>query len=169
MKKKYYKRKGKDRYTKKDLIEAVKTSQSKRQVLIKLGLAPAGGNYETLNKNIAKYGLDTSHFLGQCWREGQKGPLQEPEPLKTILVKNRHFTSSRLRKRLISEGLKSRKCEHCGRVTWQKQPIPLELNHINGNKWDNRLENLEILCPNCHALTPNYRGKNIGNGNLAQE
>ena len=65
-------------------------------------------------------------------------------------------------KRLLNANLKERICEHCENTLWLGNPIPLELHHINGVSSDNRLENLQLLCPNCHALTDNYRGKNIG-------
>ena len=60
------------------------------------------------------------------------------------------------------ENIKEYKCECCGNTEWNKKPIALELHHVNGIKNDLRLENLQILCPNCHAFTDNYRGKNIG-------
>ena len=69
----------------------------------------------------------------------------------------------KLRQRLIKEGLKLHQCESCLCETWMGQPIPLELDHINGDRWDSRLENLRLLCPNCHAQTDTYRGRNIGN------
>lgn len=82
-------------------------------------------------------------------------------PLSEILIKDSDFkTSNHLRKRLIDEGLKEERYEKCKNTEWLKQPIPLELDHINGDNRDNRIENLRILCPNCHALTPNYSGKN---------
>jgi 5-methylcytosine-specific restriction endonuclease McrA len=65
-------------------------------------------------------------------------------------------------KRLFDSNLKEHKCEHCGKTEWLGYSIPLELHHINGIHTDNRIENLRVLCPNCHALTDNYRGKNIG-------
>ena len=66
-----------------------------------------------------------------------------------------------LRVRLLRLGLKEAKCELCERRSWNDQPIPLELDHINGRRDDNRLSNLRVLCPNCHAQTPTYRGRNI--------
>lgn len=61
--------------------------------------------------------------------------------------------------KLIKEGLKEKKCERCKLENWLDSPIPLELHHKDGDCENNKIENIEILCPNCHALTPNYRGK----------
>ena len=68
--------------------------------------------------------------------------------------------SNKLRKKLLREGLKEPKCEHCGNSVWMGQPIPLELHHKNGDNTDNRLENLELRCPNCHYFTETYKTKN---------
>lgn len=64
-----------------------------------------------------------------------------------------------IRNRLLSEGIKEHKCECCGLTEWLGHPISLELHHLNGIHTDNRLENLQVLCPNCHAQTDNYSGK----------
>jgi Zn finger protein HypA/HybF involved in hydrogenase expression len=84
-------------------------------------------------------------------------------PIEKILVENSSYVSSNsLRKRLLKEKIKEPKCECCGATEWLGKPIALELHHVNGIKDDLRIENLQILCPNCHAFTDNYRGKNQG-------
>src|SRR5678815_3571460 len=84
------------------------------------------------------------------------------KPLEEILIPNSTYQSNKLRKRLIKDGIKKPQCARCWRVFWEGKDIPLELNHINGDNADNRIENVELICPNCHALTDNYRGKNWG-------
>jgi 5-methylcytosine-specific restriction endonuclease McrA len=83
-------------------------------------------------------------------------------PLKSYLVENSPYQSNKLRIRLLVEGIKPHQCEVCGNSTWNNKLIPLELDHINGVNNDNRLENLRIICPNCHAQTEHYRGNNWG-------
>ncbi|WP_345126200.1 HNH endonuclease [Hymenobacter antarcticus] len=141
---------------------AVAGSLSVRQVLGRIGLVPAGGNYKTVHSRIARLGLDTSHFTGAAWNVGPRfRMLGQPFSWEGILIENSLYTSSsRLRNRLIEYGLKAGKCERCGLAEWQDEPIPLELHHTNGINNDHRLANLQLLCPNCHALTDNYRGKN---------
>lgn len=147
------------KYDQQQLEEAVKSSTSLRQVLEVLGVAPYGGNYEVLRKAITYFNLDTSHFTGQRWNKGRTfGPKQ---PLKRFLKNELKITSFKLKNRLLAEGILKPQCSSCERSEWLNQPIPLELDHINGNRSDNRLINLRLLCPNCHALTPTYRGKNI--------
>lgn len=146
-------------YTEEQFINAVKTSTSIRQVLIKIGLAPKGGNYNSFKRNIERLSLDTSHFTGQAHNKNKTfGPKRcIEEYLKFDGIK---IGSNRLKKRLISEKYFEAKCYNCGIVEWLNKPAPLELEHINGDNCDNRIDNLTILCPNCHAQTETYRGKN---------
>lgn len=145
-------------YSEEELKEAVRTSSSYAQVLKKLGLVPRGGNYQTLKKRIRKLGLDTSHMTHRGWSKDRKlGPRKK---IEYYLVAGKLVQSNKLRKRLIREGLLEPKCNACGITEWRGEPAPLELDHINGDRYDNRLENLRILCPNCHAQTETYRGRN---------
>lgn len=66
----------------------------------------------------------------------------------------------KVKRKLLEEGYKEYKCECCGGTEWQGHPIPLELHHKDGNRYNNTIENYELLCPNCHAFTDSYRGKN---------
>lgn len=96
--------------------------------------------------------------------QGGKGLNKSKEfkfPLWDILEGNHpSFQTNKLRKRLIREEVFEHKCNKCGLTKWNNKPIPLELEHINGINNDHRIENLELLCPNCHAQTSTYRGKN---------
>ena len=149
------------KYTDKDIEKAVKTSYGIREVLTKLGLRPTGGNYKVFHNNVARLNLDITHFKGHGWSRGKKFGFKPRRSLEDVLVVNSpHKTTYSLKLRLIREGLFEEKCYRCNRKEWEGVVIPLELEHINGVNNDNRVENLTLLCPNCHALTPTYRGKN---------
>ena len=152
------------KYTIEELREAVRTSGSVRQVLKKLNVKAAGGNYATFHKAVKHFEIDTSHFHGQVWNKGDHSGVlkrsRKTRPLDEVLNKDIHYSSNKLKQRLIKAGLKEHKCEQCGITEWNGQPAPIELDHINGVRTDNRLENLRILCPNCHAQTKTYRGRN---------
>lgn len=147
------------KYTEDQVKQAVKESFSIIGVLRLLKLREAGGNYRTIHKAIKEYNLDTSHFTGQGHLKG-KTHNYNTRNLKDILVKGKYESSNMLRKRIIKEKIKEHKCEDCQLITWKNKPIPLELHHIDGDRENNLIENLQLLCPNCHALTDNYRGKN---------
>ena len=145
------------KYTDKQLEEAVKTSHSISAVLKKLGLTPAGGNYESINRRIQKLNLNTSHFLGQAILRG-KTHNYNTRPLEEVLVHKKLENTWKLKNRLLREGIKEHQCECCGETEWLDEPIPLEFHHKDGDRTNNTLQNIELLCPNCHALTDNYRG-----------
>lgn len=149
-------------WTDDQLVDAFNTSRSIREILKKLNLAPAGGNYSQIKKNLVRLGLDIKNLQGRSWRKGSKVPVVKPKSLAEILVNGSSYQTFKLKKRLLNEKIFERVCVGCKNTKWLGKPIPLELDHINGKKLDNRIENLRLLCPNCHALTPTYRGKNIG-------
>ncbi len=148
------------KWTEKQLVDAVKSSESMRSVLIKIGLKPAGGNYSFISSQVKNLGLDTSHFKGKAWNKGKRFPKKR-ENLDDLLVQNSNYQSYKLKKLLFQYKLKQPKCELC---SWADISVdgrlPLELDHINGDRKDNRLVNLRILCPNCHSLQPTHRGRN---------
>ena len=143
------------------LIEVVKESSSVREVITRLGLVPAGGNYAQVQLRIQELNLDTSHFTGKGWRKNRTFEFNPKIALEDILVKGSRFQSFKLKKRLFIAKLKEPKCELCGWAELSEDGrIPVELDHINGDHYDNRIGNLRILCPNCHSLQPTHRGKN---------
>lgn len=148
-------------WTENELKKAVELSTSVRQVLQKLKLKEAGGNYAQIKKFLEIYKIDTEHFTGKIWNKGLRGIGKSRLKLEEILIKGSNFQSFKLKKRLFAAQLKPRYCEEC---QWHKMSddgrLPLELDHINGDNQDNRLENLRVLCPNCHSLKPTHRGRN---------
>jgi hypothetical protein len=145
------------KYTAESLREVVAVSESISDVLRKVGLVAMGGNFSSIRRAIGRFGINTDHFKGQRWRGGKHtGPKK---PLSWYLKKDTYVSSNYLRRRLIREWVKQEKCEMCCLTTWLGKPIALELEHCDGNHQNNELENLKILCPNCHAQTPTYRNK----------
>ena len=103
-----------------------------------------------------------------CWNPNQSGkgtnrksPITKIKTQDIIDGKYPNFQTFKLKNRIFNEGIKERRCECCGLTEWNNLPIPLELHHIDGNRNNHKLENLKILCPNCHAQTETYRAKNI--------
>src|ERR1700749_4152468 len=109
----------------------------------------------TLDGYLKKFGLN---YRGNM---GGKGcdKFQCRKSAHEYLKKGIFISSHKLKLKLLRDGLKTHCCERCGRSEWMTEPIPIELHHVNGNRFDNRLENLQLLCPNCHALTDNHAGR----------
>lgn len=149
----------KDYYKKEFLENIIKKCYSFAEVLREMGLADKGSNFKTLQRYVNNYQIDTSHFYGQTWNKNLSYTDKVCNiKLEDILQENINFKSHSLKLRLVTEGLKEYKCEQCGcNGEWCGKPITLELHHINGNHYDNRLENLQILCPNCHSQTPTHK------------
>lgn len=152
------------KYTLEELIDAVSKSSSMRILLISLGLKEAGGSHSNMKQKLERLNIDTSHWTGQGWNKGLKDPYKVYVPSSYYLYKNGpKINSVRLKEKCISEGLLDNVCYECGLCPeWEGNPLVLHLDHINGDKYDNRLENLRILCPNCHSQTVTFSGKNKG-------
>lgn len=104
-------------------------------------------------------------FCAASWNDTVKRGAVVPRPvempLELLLVEGRSRTSrGHLKSRLIKAGLKENRCEQCGLTHWQGQRLNVQLHHVNGDRHDNRLSNIEFLCPNCHSLTENWGGRN---------
>lgn len=149
-----------------DILKHVKDVYSYHQLLVKLNVASCGGNYVRLQTIIKNNNVDITHFTGQAWRKHNSFPFERVK-LENILVKNSVYSSGvpihsgRIKEWLFAANLKEKCCEKCKLYIWLSKPIPLELHHIDGDKKNNELVNLQILCPNCHSLTDNYRGKKL--------
>jgi Zn finger protein HypA/HybF involved in hydrogenase expression len=146
------------KYTLTDLTDAIKTSVSVRECLTKLNVAPQGGNYAIFHKAVKHFNLDTSHFTGKNL-SGRKLPARR-KSIDEYLTKQSSTQSFKLKRYLLESSIFEAKCVSCGLFSWLNEPIPLELDHIDGDNTNNELSNLRLLCPNCHAKTPTYRGKN---------
>lgn len=152
-------------YTKEFLEEACKRSTSYRQVLILSGRNPnGGGNVKLLKQKIQEFNIDISHFT-----HSNKGMSKEQNPnlgkekysLEEVFIENSLVTQKTLREYVERHKILEYKCAFCGNIgIWLNTKIALELDHINGINNDNRIKNLRYLCPNCHATTKTYCGKN---------
>lgn len=150
----------KEIYHEENLREIISISTNIGDVLNRLNLRRAGGNYKVVNDYIKKYNIDTSHFDYKKFKIGQ--PPKNKTPLSDILIEGSDYSRSNLKKRLYDEGILERKCCLCGQdENWNGMKISLILDHINGIHNDNRLENLRIVCPNCNAGLETFAGRNV--------
>ncbi|MES9555421.1 MULTISPECIES: HNH endonuclease [unclassified Streptomyces] len=144
------------RHTEAALRELVACSKSVAEVVRRLGISPVGGNQAHIGRRIAALRIDTSHFLRTPPRRA-KGALGNPLALGS--PPDGRIPGERLRREMIRSGVQD-VCAECGNEgEWQGRPLRLEVDHVNGDWWDNRLGNLRLLCPNCHAATDTYRGR----------
>lgn len=138
-------------YTEEQIKAIASVATSKRDFYIKLGYSPNSGTYRrVIDRLVDEYGIDISHFTGSAWNKD----IVDIDGTFKIGCK---VKSEKLKRALIK--IRGHKCEHCGFSYWMDSPIPLENHHKDGDPLNNSQDNLELLCPNCHSLTPNFRNK----------
>jgi 5-methylcytosine-specific restriction endonuclease McrA len=135
------------------IIEACRSSLTMSEACSKVGL-----HFNTFKSKAIELGVYRPNRGGK----GVPGKASTKFDLNEILDgKYPQYQTNKLKGRLFEENVKERKCEKCGIEEWNELPLAFELNHIDGNKFNHRLDNLEILCPNCHSQTSTFRGKNV--------
>lgn len=142
-------------FTRQEIEQFVSESYSFASLAEKFGYNKKGGSYLcTMKDMIQELNLDVSHFTGQNWNKNNfdYDRFKNGKVIKTSAAINA----------LVS--LRGHKCENCGLEEWMGSPIALEIHHEDGDSLNNDISNLKLLCPNCHALTDNYRGRNINKG-----
>ncbi|MFI9171544.1 HNH endonuclease signature motif containing protein [Streptomyces lincolnensis] len=148
------------KWTREILQEAVSAATNMCGVLRHLGLEVVGGHHTHISRRIKAYGIDTSHFQVPT----RRGKVWRPRTPEAFLVEQpagqaRRIPSDRLRWAMTTTGVPEQ-CAMCGtEAVWRGHPLPLEVDHIDGDWRDNRIENLRFLCPNCHSTTDSYRGR----------
>lgn len=140
--------------------KVISTNDSISGVLRHFGLPTKGASYKTVWARIHKEQINTDHIRKGVGANKGRICLKPKKPLTEVLTRNSSYQTNVLKKRLLSSNLLENKCVKCGLGdTWQGEKLCLVLDHINGDNNDNRIENLRILCPNCHSQTPTFAGR----------
>lgn len=144
-----------------ELREIIKNSFSLNTVLVKYNINPSSGSYLALKTRLKQESIDFSHIkLGLHANCDRKQKSKYVSTIEEILVVNSSYSRTTLKKRLLDLGLLNNLCYECGiGPEWNDKKLSLQIDHINGQSDDNRLDNLRMLCPNCHSQTDTYAGK----------
>ncbi|WP_435969863.1 HNH endonuclease signature motif containing protein [Streptomyces sp. Qhu_M48] len=154
------------RWTREVLEGAVAASTNMYEVLRRLGVEVVGGQHTHISRRVKAYGIDTSHFTAPARTERMRYD-QRRRTAAEVLVEEESPHASRARSKRLKEAMLefdvANQCALCGNeAVWRGKPLPLEVDHIDSNWRNNRIENLRLLCPNCHSTTDSYRGRGKG-------
>jgi len=157
-----------------EMQKLLDSSSSKSDVLRKLQLNPHTGNHRTLNIRIKQDGLSLD-LMNQNLNEFRQNFIQTLAKkygytLQELLIENSpNLDRKSLKKKLISSGMLTKECSICKCIDWLNKPLSLQLDHVNGVNNDNRIENLRLLCPNCHSQTDTFAGKRLKKSKISIE
>lgn len=150
------------KYTKEQIQEAINNTSENSAVSMRAAAIYLNIKYDTFRKYAQLYQLWTPNSSGKG--RTKHVPDTKRIPLEDILAGNQsQYGTFKLKNRLFSELGWQKICSCCNLQTWLNKPIPLELDHIDGDRYNHKLENLRLLCANCHAQTDTYCAKNKGN------
>ena len=173
--------------TRRALAVLLSTGMTQAAAARQLGLSPATASYHARQlgfevrsecarrydwEEVQRY-YDEGHSISECRRRFgmanrtftdavRRGAIvtrPQAMPIADLLVAGPRRNRCHVKARLLGSGLKAPRCEACGIDEWRDHPVPFELHHLNGDGTDNRLENLQLLCPNCHSQTENWGGR----------
>jgi hypothetical protein len=160
-------------FTDKQIQELVNKVYSSAEMCRKLNICDNGGNSTRLRLFLERKQIDCSHWTGQSWSKGKTSldddRLRKAKDNSLIFTENSNASSHYVRSLLIKHNLKEYKCE-CGITNeWNGKSISLQMDHINGNRKDHRLENLRWLCPNCHSQTDTFCSRNNNKKSVSED
>lgn len=139
------------------IIDSIKSSISFREICSKLNISFGGSSVKNIKQFIKENNLSSSHLVG---KHHNKNKGRKNTKTESYLSGEQKITPHKLRIRLLKDGIFKSECSCCKNTEWLGNKIPLELHHKDGNKQNNSIENLLLLCPNCHYFTENYKSKN---------